>query len=266
MADNQIAEAGQETQEQVESAPEVSETATQMSDAVEAANASAAVTTARTRELSNKQVAAIKRHARDDGRAVVEQQMLDKALAMGYQSIDEMIASVPPRKVQPTPSETPGTPKRIAKVFGSENPEELIGRYERQLQKYKDKVASLEAEVEFRNRAYDAGATDVDYVVNALDRTISKLKPTELDKFSFDDFFGDMKKKKPYLFRDSEPVREVPVSTSRAQEAAKPKQDEPVAVESKAAETKVVDATKMTREEYKKYLESRGLRTASYMV
>lgn len=131
---------------------------------------------------------------------------------------------------------------------------------EKQLER---ELAAKEVEWELKLIAVRHGVRDVDYAVTLIQRATAHMSSEELNAFDEEKYFReDLRKERPYLY--GEEVRpantdpaQPPVATSSAPTGAPtPKKNEP------PARSEIVDAKKMTREQFEAHLASQGLQNS----
>jgi hypothetical protein len=117
-------------------------------------------------------------------------------------------------------------------------------------------IDAKDAEMALREAAVMAGVKDIDYAVRLLTRNLEGKSEEELAKFNEVEFFNGLKAEKPYLFGESVKPATTGTGPSGTQS---PK---PGKVEQVQAQGGQNDARKMSKEEFSKHLEARGLNIA----
>jgi len=113
---------------------------------------------------------------------------------------------------------------------------------------------ALEAEMDIRLAAVREGIKDEKFAMHLLSEKVKGLSEDEIAKFDEVEFFRGLRDSNPYLFGE---VKK-PATTGNGAGNA-PGTPNPGAVNASAAQGSQVDARKMSREEYLKHLQSRGL-------
>jgi len=123
------------------------------------------------------------------------------------------------------------------------------------------KLDAQEAENELRIAATRAGVHDIPYAIHLLRQKLSKATPKELESFNEDAFFStDLRNSHPYLYG----VQTVPANTGPTDAGGKGGTlPAPGAPPSGGGSTEKVDVRKMSKEDYEKYLRSKGLSAPS---
>lgn len=212
-------------------------------------------------------VAKIRREERTKGRQLRDQEL---AKELGFASIEEMKeAAKRGKSVRRTePAAKPSTsakPAKDAKRLQEQEEERqrllrknaVAQRAARIAQKQRD--AAL-VEGELRVAAVRAGVIDIDYALHLLRQRMKGKDAKELEKFDESAFFTGLRESHPHLFVvETRPVTTGNGSTAKPGDAAPKPPPKPGDAVQKAAGDQVVDARKMTREDYEKRLADMGI-------
>lgn len=217
-------------------------------------------------------VAAIDRkikRAREQGAQDAAARLDEEAKALGFKSHDEMkqaakraLAARKAAKKSPDAA-APAEPVVPAASSAAESNRERIARSRmarklsartQEARELKRRNMAIEAEMDLRVAAAQAGLRDVDYAMHFLRKYLAGKSEAEIAAFDEHAFFNEtFKKSHPYLYGAVEEPATTSASSSRA----------PAPPPAKPAAASVpddqVDARKMSREDYIKHLRSKGL-------
>jgi hypothetical protein len=215
----------------------------------------------------------IKTRQRRIGRRLTLTELNREAVAAGYASFDELKeAAISLKKSAPakkpevmstaataplatTPSQDEARRQRISDKNAREA--ERLARVA--AEERKQRVAAQralrekDAETELRMLAMRSGINDVDYALTMLRRKISGMTKQELAAFDEAAYFSTvLRTEKPFLYA----VQDIPVTTSSRESAPD------VGSQTRLPGGKV-DATKLSKDEYERELQKRGIRSPS---
>lgn len=257
---------------------------------------SASASTAKILTIPSNAMAKIKREERERGKKAVLAELDAQAKKAGFTTWEDMMkaattkptvqktsvrpATQPVEKAQaatPAPTGNDRAFRRAEKE--RERALEEVRRLNRaratEEKRRKDaerRVQAMEAEMTLRTAAVRAGVQDVDYALELLRRKINGKSADELKTFSEDEFFAkELRSSHPYLYG----VTEIPANTS-SQVAPKdaPKPPAPTGKPTQMpapAPTgngggSMVDARKLSSQEYSELLQRYGIRNPSLGV
>ena len=208
---------------------------------------------------------------REAGRTSFKEMYEKKAKAMGFGSLDEMFTKRP-AQAQPS-GQKPQVDARAAKQIADleEQVRTLraeIRSYEGKVRHWRSQCESLQNELVLRHDAYlaEVDPEEVDAVLSKLDGHFKRLPEQKRKEFDHNQFFQELKQKKPAYFRQyiqtpekkEEKIEEVPAQTAPAGSAPKPSAKE--IKEQITPETPVrKNAMKMDPDEFREYVRSQGL-------
>lgn len=221
-------------------------------------------------------MAKIKQQERERGRRGALKELDQTAQALGWKDFEDMKrnakrtkgeAPAPrpeqrqaaPQPQSPKPSQPRSTDQRVTQLQ-EERRKALRSRaqVEKRLKQIEHEKLAMEAEMELKIAAVRCGVKDVDYAVALIKRETQSMSSGQLDQFDEQRFFADtLRKSHPYLYGETV----VPANTSaptEGQGAPPPPASPPVAKDGEG-KPGVVDANKLTRDEFDKLLRSRGL-------
>lgn len=129
-----------------------------------------------------------------------------------------------------------------------------VSHEEKRRKQLERELEAREAESALRIEAIRAGVKDVDYAVELLRRSMVGKTAEQLRTFDEAKFFSDeLRKSHPYLYE----VEQRPAQTGPSGD--QPPAPKPAPVAKETADNGSIDAKKLSREEYDKLLQSRGL-------
>jgi len=207
-------------------------------------------------------MARIKRDERERGRKAARAEMEAKAKELGFESVEDMMTAAakkkPVKKIQrreAPPADPPSTePTRGADLEELRRVNRARAREEAKRKAAEQRAEALEVEMELRTAAARCGISDIDYAVELLRRDVRKKSPDELKSYDETAFFKGLAKTHPYLFN----AQQAPAHSDPTPPGTKPDGDgappKPAAGDDPAPAPKLVDARKMSREEYDKLL------------
>lgn len=232
----------------------------------------------------------IKEEAKKRGAAAERAALEDRARALGFASLDDMLARAAPGSAAPapvrasaaapparqaapaagaetTPPTPPEAPPRGAGRKAWEKYERARRQFDRDLQAYRERAnranarsRQLEAELEkqkteqsLREMAMRAGVTDVDYAIHLFKGHLAGLTEDDIAKLDEQKWFEELRAKRPYLFSE----RVVPATTGTA--GAAPPAPQPGAAAAAAARNGQFDARKATPQEVEQRLRKMGV-------
>lgn len=214
-------------------------------------------------QMSSQAIGRIKAEERRRGHKTAMSELDAEARKDGFKSFDDMKASAlrskqraaapaaspVPKAGQPTVAAAPAAQTRDARLA------RRVAEETKQRKRLQRELDAREAEMELRVSAARHGCRDVDYALALLKRQLGGSSEAELASFDEEQFFGkDLQKSHPYLFGvQSEPAQTAPTVGAPA---PAPKADVAGTAD---ADSKQVDARKMSREEYLAHLRSKGL-------
>ena len=209
---------------------------------------------------------------RESGRSAFKEMYEKKAKAMGFGSLDEMFTKRP-AQAQPSGQKPQQTDGRAAKQIADleEQVRTLraeIRSYEGKVRHWRSQCEALQNELVLRHDAYlaEVDPEEVDAVLSKLDGHFKRLPEQKRKEFDHNQFFQELKQKKPAYFRQyiqapekkEEKIDEVPANTAPAGSAPKPSAKEiKEQVTPEAPQRR--DAMKMKPEEFREYVRSQGL-------
>lgn len=209
---------------------------------------------------------------RESGRAAFREMYEKKAKALGFGSLDEMFTKRP-AQAQPSGQKPQQTDGRAAKQIADleEQVRTLraeIRSYEGKVRHWRSQCEALQNELVLRHDAYlaEVDPEEVDAVLSKLDGHFKRLPEQKRKEFDHNQFFQELKQKKPAYFRQyiqapekkEEKIDEVPANTAPAGSAPKPSAKEiKEQVTPEAPQRR--DAMKMKPEEFREYVRSQGL-------
>ena len=209
---------------------------------------------------------------RESGRSAFKEMYEKKAKAMGFGSLDEMFTKRP-AQAQPSGQKPQQTDGRAAKQIADleEQVRTLraeIRSYEGKVRHWRSQCEALQNELVLRHDAYlaEVDPEEVDAVLSKLDGHFKRLPEQKRKEFDHNQFFQELKQKKPAYFRQyiqapekkEEKIDEVPANTAPAGSAPKPSAKEiKEQVTPEAPQRR--DAMKMNPEEFREYVRSQGL-------
>jgi len=208
---------------------------------------------------------------RESGRSAFKEMYEKKAKAMGFGSLDEMFTKRP-AQAQPS-GQKPQVDARASKQIADleEQVRTLraeIRSYEGKVRHWRSQCEALQNELVLRHDAYlaEVDPEEVDAVLSKLDGHFKRLPEQKRKEFDHNQFFQELKQKKPAYFRQyiqapekkEEKIDEVPANTAPAGSAPKPSAKEiKEQVTPEAPQRR--DAMKMKPEEFREYVRSQGL-------
>lgn len=208
---------------------------------------------------------------REAGRTSFKEMYEKKAKALGFGSLDEMFQK---RPAQGQPSgQKPQTDNRSAKQI-SDLEEQVrtlraeIRSLEGKVRHWRSQCENLQNEMVLRHDAYlaEVDPEEVDAVLSKLDGHFKRLPDAKRKEFDHNEFFKELKAKKPAYFRQyiqtpekkEVPVEEVPANTAPAGSAPKPSPKE-IKEQVTPETTERKHAMKMSSAEFREYARSQGL-------
>lgn len=216
---------------------------------------------------SSKEMAALRRLERQQGRDRMLARLNSVAKEKGFDDLDSLLNSVN----KAAPAESPEQPKKTSEkaqlAEQVDNYRALSQKQERIIRQLKDQLADLKMTTSLERQALEAEVNDVDYAVSLLRRKAKDLSEDEAKTFDPKAYFAELKASKPYLFKQTaeskpEPKKE-PANTGPAKQDKTAKADK---IEKAEDKEKQVDVRKMSRREYSEYLAKNGLRDPKTLV
>ena len=223
-------------------------------------------------------MAKIKQAERERGKRLAMKEMDDTARSLGYKDMADMKARgkrrpneapartetrpAAPAAATPAPAATKGsrTSDQRVQQMQEERKKALRGRAqtEKRLKQLEHEKLALEAEWELKLAAVKCGVRDVDYAVALIKRATQNMTTEQLDQFDESEYFAKtLRQSHPYLYGE----HVVPAHTSTEQTPSDQAPPPPKVEVAKAGENKpgVVDANKLTKEEFDAMLRKQGL-------
>jgi len=213
---------------------------------------------------------------RDAGRASFKDAYEKKAKALGFDSLDEMFSQRTKQPAGQNPPKAPQNDGRSAQKIADleETVRTLraeIRSAEGKVRHWKSQCENLQNEMVLRHDAYlaEVDPEEVDAVLSKLDGHFKRLPDAKRKEFDHNDFFKELKAKKPAYFRQyiqqtpaekkvEEAIEELPANTASGGSAPKPSAKE--IKEQTVPETQMrKNAMQMSRQEFEEYVRSQGL-------
>jgi hypothetical protein len=205
--------------------------------------------------------AAQRQKDREQGRMTFQSALDKRAQALGFGSVEEMLAETQPRpKKEPTPQQN-----NVASAALQEETARLRDEnktLQHQIRGLRSRISSLETELELRHTAYesDINPDDVDYALSQVNSHYKRLPEEQAKTFDPKKFLAEeLRTRKPGIFRQAmaeRKVEEVPITTALPGNAPRP----PAPAETRgSSESPPKRATEMTRAEYVEAMRKRGI-------
>lgn len=218
------------------------------------------------RQVTQRELAQLRRNERLTGRNSALEALQRKATELGYASVEEMIAAAPKKTGQQTQApteEAPQTtaPKPSARLKELENANQLL---ERKLRRERDEKLALKKDIELSRVAREQGIQDEEYALHMLRKHVRALDPTKAAKVDPAVYFQGLRKTHGFLFGEQVKVEKTPASTSPAAKTtpAAPKAAEVAQSQSNEGQ---VDTTTMSKAEFDAYMAKKGIRNPRFL-
>jgi len=207
----------------------------------------------------------LKDEARTQGR---KQALLEMAQSQGFSTVEEMqsfLADARKPKPKPAAQEQKPNGNGDGKAHERATREADAQRKREQAAQQAARQAQLEAKTERRRRealeaerelertAWKVGVRDTDYAIRLLTRHLQGKSEDDLKAFDEEKFFSGLRETHPYLFGEVQK----PATTGTG--GTLPPPPKPGDAARGAAAGAKVDASKMTKEEFRAHLAKRGL-------
>lgn len=205
--------------------------------------------------------AAQRQKDREQGRMTFQSALDKRAQALGFSSIEEMMAETQPRpRKEPTPAQNNAAATAAQEEVSRLREENKT--LQNQVRGLRSRISSLETELELRHTAYEADINpdDVDYALSQVNSHYKRLPEEQTKTFDPKKFLAEeLKQRKPGIFRQAmtaRKVEEVPITTALPGNAPKP----PSPAETRGSnDPPAKRATEMSRAEYLEALRKRGI-------
>lgn len=221
-------------------------------------------------------ISAIKAEERGKAERNFQKRLDDQARAMGYRSHDDMVqqasrrrqqppqqpSATPPSQQQPPNRDTRRVDQRVAQANDQvRKANKARANTDKRNKDLERQLRALEAETELKILAVRCGVKDVDYAISLIKRHTSSMTSDALEAFDEEKYFrDDLRKERPYLY--GEEVRPADTTPAAAKPASRPGEQPPAAPSPNPpppGHPGEVDVKSMTREEFEKFLASKGL-------
>ena len=214
--------------------------------------------------------AAQRQKDRDAGRTTLQASLDKRAKDAGFESVEQMLKSggqKPKAAEQKAPQGDKALQAEANRLQGE------LKTAQNQIRGLRSRIEALESELELRQTAYenDVLPDDIDYALSQVQSHYKRLDKVEAEKFDHKTFFKtDLKAKKPSIFRqamqakvEERKVEEVVVNTTPTGKVPPaPKAQEVRKDEVEGQKPKRI--AEMTKQEYRAYLASRGIKDPEY--
>lgn len=221
-------------------------------------------------------MAKIKQQERERGRRLALKENDETAKRMGYKDFADMKQNgkrqrndqPAPARTAPAPTNTPApaqsrqgrTNDQRIQQMQEERKKALRGRAqtEKRLRQLEHEKLAQEAEWELKLAAVKCGVRDVDYAVALIKRATVNMTTEQLDQFDENDYFAKtLRQSHPYLY--GEHVVPAHTSTEQQSDDAAPPPPKAATATKPGEKPGVVDANKLTKEEFDALLRKQGL-------
>ena len=225
-------------------------------------------------------ISAIKAEERAKAERQLMKRLDDQARALGYRSHDDMMQQAarakqqpPPQRQQPNASTPPSQQppnrdtRRVDQRVAQANDQvrkanKARANTDKRNKELERSLRAMEAETELKILAVRCGVHDVDYAISLIKRHTASMSPEDLNKFDEEKYFReDLRKERPYLYgeevrpADTTPTSAKPTGEKPGNETPAPPPPNPPP----NGQPGEVDAKSMTRDQFEKFLASKGL-------
>lgn len=237
------------------------------------------------RLMTAREIAAIRRQAREQGRGSFMDKYEQIARAKGYANFEEMASQAPAAaqkaaeqvQNQEPPAQQPAQPQRetmrsraVAEQIASlESRNAVLVKQNRAL---RETIANMEQQQAMERLAYGQGVNgdDVEYATSLLARRMGQMSAKDLEGFEPTSFFEELATKKPHLFGNrpapAPAPKEVEVTTSPSGPAPRAPVAREVKVEAAQGNGERKTAKELSTAEYHAELARRGIRHPASMA